>query len=137
MNALLNIANSINVLPKRNRSGTLQVWGEWFGRPMDNVHTCTNCEAQDGSIVLHCAGNERLVVWSPKGFKTRGFTLIIQHASRVRWEWYYYGRPQIAENLLFNDYAMRGAQITKESSAPWRAPHQATAEANAIELVGL
>src|SRR4029434_8447953 len=87
------IARSIEALPERNRSGSLQIWGEWFGRTMDNVHTCVSCKAGSDHIVLSFDGGERLTVWNPEAVKTRGFTLRIPGASRVRWEWFYYGRP--------------------------------------------
>jgi hypothetical protein len=29
------------------RLGSLRVWGDWFGRPMDNIHTATPQQYQN------------------------------------------------------------------------------------------
>ena len=72
MNAIADIADRIMALPERNRSGTLQIWGQWFGRPMDNVHVCKSCEARQDHIVLGFDNGERLAVWYPEDMKTAG-----------------------------------------------------------------
>ena len=137
MDTCADFARMIEALPERNRSGTLQVWGEWFGRPMDNVHTCKSCEAGPAQIILHFDQGERLSIWNPIQVQTRGFTLLIAKASRVRWEWYYYGRPQSPENLLFLDYTLKGEKVLRTSNQPWDIPNSARASANAVELVGM
>ena len=137
MNAIADIADRIMALPERNRSGTLQIWGQWFGRPMDNVHVCKSCEARQDHIVLGFDNGERLAVWYPENIKTRGFTLIIERASRVRWEWYYYGRAQSPENLLFIEYALEGGEVSRASNEPWSNTNQTKAKAHAVELVGM
>ncbi len=131
------IAASIEALPQRNRSGSLQVWGEWFGRPMDNVHTCVSCTAGADHIVMSFDGGERLTVWKPDVHKARGFTLRIPSASRVRWEWFYFGRPRSVENLLFNDYVRAGDSIRRTSNAPWPSSNEADSKFDAVNLVGL
>ncbi len=68
---------------------------------------------------------------------TRGYTLIIATATKVRWEWYYYGRPQLPENLMFNAYELNGDTITLRSN--WRQGRttNASVQENAVELIGL
>ncbi len=130
------IAVAIEALPERNRSGTLMIWGEWFGRPMDNVHVCQSCTSESDFITLHFDGEERLRIWNPAPMTTRGYSLIIPTATKVRWEWYYYGRPQLAENLMFNEYELNGRTITLTSN--WlQGETSASVQENAVELIGL
>lgn len=131
------IAAAIEALPERNRSGTLMIWGEWFGRPMDNVHICRSCTSEHDFITLHFEGMERLRVWNPGPMTTRGYTLVIETATKVRWEWYYYGRPQLPENLMFNEYELNGKTITLRSNRRQVRTTSASAQENAVELIGL
>ncbi len=131
------IAAAIEALPERNRSGTLMIWGEWFGRPMDNVHVCQSCTSEHDCVTLHFDQNERLVIWNPSLMTTRGYSLIIPPATKVRWEWYYYGRPQLAENLMFNEYELNGKTITLTSNWRQGKATSASAQENAVELIGL
>lgn len=59
------IAAAIEALPERNRARMLFIWGEWFGRSMDHVHTCQSCTSEHGYITLHFDKNERLTIWNP------------------------------------------------------------------------
>ena len=40
----------------------------------------------------------------------------IEHASRVRWEWYSYGDPRTPENLYFSDYLVVGNHVEVSSN---------------------
>ena len=130
------IAAVIEALPERNRSGSLKIWGAWFGRPMDNYHICQSCVAEEDYITLRFDKRERLRVWVPSRVVTRGYTLIIETASKVRWEWYYYGRPQLSENLMFNEYERQGECIAYESNWMPGVETSARAHNNAVELIG-
>ena len=37
------------------KSGSLRFWGDWFGRPMDNIHTVVSTEylAKENKLILH------------------------------------------------------------------------------------
>jgi hypothetical protein len=130
-------AAAIEALPERNRAGTLRIWGEWFGRPMDNVHICQSCTSEHDYITLHFDNKERLRVWNPSPMTTRGCTLIIATATKVRWEWYYYGRPQLPENLMFNEYELNEKTIAFRSNRSQGRATGASVRENAVELVGL
>lgn len=105
------IAEAILELPKRNRSGTLRTFGDWFGRPMDNIHSVVAAEAEGERLVLRFDEGERLTVWEPDGFEVEGRTLRLHRAARVLWEWYSYGEPKTPDNLYRLDYELAGERL--------------------------
>ena len=112
------------------------MFGDWFGRPMDNVHNVVDTESDGDTLILTFKNNETLTIWNPSGYSTVGYTIRITDADRVRWEWYYYGREQTPENLLFHDYAKQDGGIAVSRSHGSDNPG-ASAENPAVELIGL
>jgi hypothetical protein len=103
-------------------NGSLCVFGDWFGRPMDNWHQLVSHEKKEGYVRLTFNQGETLEVWEPSGFRFEGKSFIIQRASRVRWEWFYYGRPQLPENRFFVEHWLAADGIEAKSDVNW-APH--------------
>jgi hypothetical protein len=100
----------------RLKFGSLQFWGVWFGRPYDNQHKITGAGSQSNLLRIRFDGGELLSVWSPVALEASASVFQIADAERVRWEWYYYGRPQTPENLYFEDF-VRGQPGT--TNATW------------------
>jgi hypothetical protein len=46
-------------------SGSLCVFGDWFGRPMDNCHQLVSHEEKEGYVRLTFNEGETLEVWEP------------------------------------------------------------------------
>ena len=131
------IAEIISNLPERERSGSLKIWGNWFGRPFDNNHVCMSCAAQEDHIVLHFRKGERLTIWNPSAPSSAPGRLAITEASRIRWEWYHYGRPQNPENLQFMDYENCEGRIRVTSSDALQSRTGPVSAEYAVELIGL
>jgi hypothetical protein len=136
MDSASDIATAILALPQRNRSGTLRMFGDWFGRPMDNVHNVVGAESDGNKLVLSFNNSETLTVWNPTGYSTVGYTIRIADADRVRWEWYYYGRDHTPDNLFFHDYAKQDGKISVSRSHGSDNPG-ASVDEPAVELIGL
>ena len=130
------ISTSINALPQRNKSGSLRMFGDWFGRPMDNVHKLVKAASVADCLVLGFDQGETLRVWKPTGYSTEGYTIRIADADHLRWEWYYYGREQRPENLLFHDYLKEDGQIVVSRSYGCDNPG-ASLDAPALEIIGM
>ena len=111
-------ASEINGKLTNLKVGSLRFWGHWFGRPYDNFHRIVSCSALDDTLFLRFNENEVLSVWSPVRLTASSTQFRIAQASRVRWEWFYYGRPQIPENLFFEDLEY-GSKI--HSNVDWHA----------------
>jgi hypothetical protein len=77
---------------------------------------------QEGYVRLLFNEGETLEVWDPEGFRIDGRSFIIQRATRVRWEWFYYGRPKLSENRFFIEHNAIGEPIEASSNVDW-APH--------------
>lgn len=127
------MARAIGAADPKLRGG-LRFWGEWFGSPLDNVHMLVACHAEGGRLVLRFDDEEMLTVWAPQGLSMQGRSLRIAEASRVRWEWFFYGRPKTRENLHFIDYARKDEAI--EKSTNWPGENGCDADAPAVALVG-
>lgn len=103
-------------------NGSLCVFGDWFGRPMDNWHQLVSHEEKEGYVRLAFNEGETLEVWEPTGLRMDGKSFVIQRATRVRWEWFYYGRPKLLENRFFIEHVVAGQSIEASSNVDW-APH--------------
>jgi hypothetical protein len=122
-------------------AGTLRFFGDWFGRPRDNIHVLTDVEVVDDTLVLRFDAGERLRIWHPRGLELRRReyphpTLVIAEASRVRWESYYYGRPQTPENLRFIDYTAGAGRVDRTTNWETHLQEQSTEDSSlpAVEL---
>jgi hypothetical protein len=84
--------------------GSLQIYGQWFGRPYDNVHRAVKVETAGNLVTIHFNEKETLEVWdsSMPAIEEREF--IIAQASRVRWTWFSYGSPKEEAYRFFYDY---------------------------------
>jgi hypothetical protein len=107
-------------------AGALRFFGEWFGgRPYENVHWLESASSADDSLVIRFDSGI-LRVWEPRGLELRvpvdysrlrdAPRLSIAHASRVRWEWYFYGRPETPENARYFDYVVRRGKLARTSN---------------------
>lgn len=108
-----NIVREINsLIPELG--GSIKIYGEWFGRPRDNYHKVVDAKIESQCLIVSFDGGEKLMVWDPRRFETdkRSRTFKIVGASKVRWEWFYYGKPHSSENLCFIEYVVEGQEIT-------------------------
>lgn len=120
------------------KSGSLCVSGDVFGGRIDNVHVIVSAEAEDDDcLVLEFDGGETLRVWSPHGVVATEEEFRIQDASRVRWEWYYYGRNQTPENRFYIEHVRADGSIMVNTDAVW-APKafSPSSKRPAVELLG-
>ena len=78
---------------------------------MDNYHQSIS-SVFDGTVLrVEFSGGEILEVWEPSEIMLDGITLTIPKASKVRWSWYYYGKPHIPENLRHHEYIPEGNRV--------------------------
>jgi len=110
--------------------GTLRFWGEWFGRPYDNSHQLIGCDAPKIDLLrMHFNESELLSVWSPRDLyigpsRQRSRPILrIMDAVRIRWEWFYYGRPHIATNRYFNEFVKTSNGIKGTTNVDWNVPN--------------
>jgi hypothetical protein len=105
------------------KAGALCFWGEWFGRPFDNIHQIVSCEAEGEALRLHFNEGETLLVWSPLGLKADKKAFHIADAAKVRWEWFYYGRPKTESNRYVMEFMKDGGTISATTNANWYKPN--------------
>ena len=119
------VQRALEAMPASERWGSLCFYGEWFGgRPYENQHTLTDVDGDESSTAMSFDEGETLTVWDPAGVSVADDGLRIARASRVRWEWFYYGRPKTPENRYSIDYRVdnRGV-IAVTDTADWYEPH--------------
>lgn len=104
--------------------GALRFFGDCFGRPGDNYHKVVDAEFEDNYLLIKFDCGERLMVWNPYKFTTRkGWgTFKIGGALRVCWEWFYYGRAHLPENLYYIDYVVENQEIKVTTNIDWYIP---------------
>jgi len=123
------IAELINQKLSELEPGTLRFWGEWFGRPYDNAHRLVSCDAPQTDL-LHIHFNEgELSIWSPRDLhigqsRQRSRPILrITDAVRIRWEWFSYGRAQIAANRYFEEFVKAADGIEAKTNVDWYVPN--------------
>jgi hypothetical protein len=119
------------------KRGTLRFWGNWFGRPYDNYHEIVDCSADGDILCVRFNDGEVLWVFSPRGASIDESTFRIQGASRVRWEWFFYGRAKTAANLYFEEFTQKpDGAIVAETNADWYTPDlRTTSSEAAVEIL--
>ena len=128
----MDIATEFIKLDQEVRSGSLRMFGCWFGRPMDNIHQSRSATFEEQILKIIFDQGEILEVWNPSGLAVEGRILRIPKAYKVRWTWYYYGRPQKPENLMHLEYTVEGNKIISRTNSPCR--NEASIHEAAVEL---
>lgn len=116
------ICERLTALLPEVKGGSLAFWGNWFGRPMDNMHRVVRCIAVGDSLRLGFDKGEVLTVDSPVGFSISKDTFWINDAALVRWEWFYYGRPRTPANRCHQEFARTANGIHAKTNADWCGP---------------
>ena len=93
------------------KTGSIRLWGVWFGRPYDNCHRIVGCDAAEEAVRIRFDHDEVLSVFSPRRASIDRRTFRIDDADRVLWEWFRYGRPQTAENRCFREFIRSTAGV--------------------------
>lgn len=117
------------------KSGTLRIWGEWFGRPYDNIHRITEASADGSKLILSFDQGETLTICDPERATLDARTFQIVDATRVRWEWYDYGRRRSPANLYFLDYRLEPEGWTVSTNWRFRQTPGQPSGGPAVELV--
>jgi hypothetical protein len=112
------IAAKIQRLLPNVHSGALRFWGVWFGKPYDNFHTIIKAEAEGDCLILLFNEEETLKVWNPQACQIDSKQFVIGIASRVLWQWYWYGRLHSPENLMSHDFVRSQSEITFTTTFP-------------------
>lgn len=88
------------------RNGSIRFWGEWFGRPFDNYHTVIEtCWTKDNDVlVIKFDQGEVAMIYNPKNIVSSEQEFSVKDASLITFEWFYYGREHILENLNHLEY---------------------------------
>jgi hypothetical protein len=135
MKSLIALAHFVEGLPAKNKVGTLRIWGQWFGRPMDNVHECISCRVGSDSIILTFNEGETLTIWNPGDVTVQNSTILtFSSATRVRWEWHYYGRPKDPTNRMFIEYLNESGMLLRKSNCNYAAADTASLGKPAVQL---
>ena len=113
------MAGAINGALPNVKKGTLRFFGDWFGRQMDNIHSIVAAEADESRLCLTFNEDETLDIWDPENLDLEPDVLfVIRSASRVRWEWFYYGRPKTPDNRYFIEYRRVDNAIHRDTDRP-------------------
>jgi len=112
------LASQITALLPRIKSGTLRFFGEWFGREWDNHHEVTCATADGDDLIVNFDEGEELTVSRPRAAKISPDDFLIRNADRARWQWFYYGRPQIPENRYLLEYVRKGDRVDGRFTRP-------------------
>ena len=89
------------------KGGCLIFFGDIFGgRFHENYHQITAHDYDEIAkiICIHFSEGEICTIYEPENILYGNEAFIIQDASRITWDWYYYGRDKNVENLCRWDF---------------------------------
>ena len=91
---------------KIEHRGTIRFWGEWFGRPLDNVHTVTNATFDEDkkTLEINFESGEKCLIISPEHLESTPTSFSVKDAKEIIFTWYYYGKPHTPDYLLKLQY---------------------------------
>jgi len=104
------------------KGGSLRIFGDWFGRPYDNVHIPKTFSFINDILTITFDDDETLIIWNPSHVQIQERMFKVGEASKVRWEWFYYGRPKTQENRFFLEYAKDQSGIHTDTNVSWYTP---------------
>lgn len=133
------IAGEINERLPDIKSGSLVVFGDIFGGRIDTIHRvrAARVGGTPEHLVVEFDDDETLEVWEPHRWTMDAQTFRIWDAVKVRWEWFYYGRPKIPANRYYREHVVDGQVVTATTNVEGRTPvFHATLERAAVELLG-
>lgn len=95
------------------KSGSLRFWGDWFGRPMDNIHTVVRTEffTRENRLVLHFAEGETCTIYEPTCIVNEEDEFHIKNAARIEWEWHAYGKEPSEKTLCKRIYTRKDNNV--------------------------
>lgn len=100
------------------RAGAMRVFGDWFGAPFDNQHIIVGTDTRNHDLVLTLNEDETLIVFDPQDYTFEANSFRIQQATRVHWEWFYYGWPHKPEYRYSIDHWLEKGDVRARSTAP-------------------
>jgi hypothetical protein len=116
------------------KSGSLRIWGQWFGRPYDNLLSILDATARAESLLLHFNCGELLQIDAPRNVIVESQRFVVRDAERVRWEWNKYGNPP--GRRYYQEYVRRGDHISADTDVDWYHPIlQPCATEAAVEIL--
>ena len=115
-------AADIRVALPTIHSGTLRVFGDWFGRPHDNRHVPVGAHAEGKVLVVAFNEDELLSITMPEDWEFTSSVFRVQRAARVTWRWYYYGRPKVPANLFTIEHESDGESVVAWTDVDWYSP---------------
>ena len=135
MNEIIDIVKNIVGLIPHKFGGPLRFYGDEFG--YQNVYIIVDAKAEDNCLIIKFEYGETLKIWDPSMFDLEKRNLKINKATRVLWEWYYYGRPQLPENLYYFDYiTQESKKIIARTNVDWYTPNlNPKIECPAVEIL--
>ena len=132
---LADVASDIATRIGTLRGGSFTFWGIWFGRPYDNSHKAVSVEGGDNFLRFIFDGGERLTIWEPANYTFDASQFIVHSASRVLWEWFYYGRPHSpTDEMMYHDFRRTGLSIVFTSNFRSTESERPNSLAPAVEI---
>lgn len=86
------------------KKGSFRFWGDWFGRPLDNLHKPMSCQLDKDKMTVLFEDGEKLTVLNPVEVVSDDGEFSVKDAAKIIWEWYPYGELMSEENKRHIEY---------------------------------
>lgn len=101
------------------KGGTIVFLGEIFGgRFRENYHFLVDAsyDQKSKTFLLRFNNMETCQIYNPINIVSDEKSFSVEDASFIKWNWYYYGRPQIPENSTTIEYEKINSLLVIEKS---------------------
>ena len=96
------------------KCGSLCFWGDWFGRPMDNIHTPVSASFDETEklLVIQFDRGETCEIFGARGIVNTWNDFYVEKADRIGWRWNY-DRERVPGNLRRLEYTFEDGTVTR------------------------
>lgn len=125
----------VEEFPILKSGGTLRFWGEWFGRPYDNLHKVRTAQFDTTTHELFIYFDyEVLQIKQPHGICNTEREFYVHDAKEILWQWHSYGEPTSKDKQNIIIYKKNADGTFSKSYKGTKKPFLPT-ESKAVELL--
>ena len=110
----MDLAAAYMALPKEIRGGSICIYGDYFGRPLDSCVEPLAATYEEDLLTITFEGGLMVEVWEPQGVGVEGIVYTIERARRVRLT---HTRPgPEGADVRYRDYTLVDGKLTIDSN---------------------
>lgn len=116
--------NSIKQKTNLFQGGSMRIYGDWFGKPYDNLHKVVGADYDDSlnELIIRFSEGEVLTIVNPKNIFEASTFMKILEADSIKLEFLHATQDQTANNKYYLLYRYMKSKVKAETNVDWYKP---------------